>query len=74
MERILYRYKGHELYAHPHQVDSTLEWTTQVHILKGELCSPYWASNTWPTELEAVARSLRFGQLIIDGDITPSIP
>jgi hypothetical protein len=31
----------------------------------------YWASNEFPTKDEAIQECIRFGKLIIDGEITP---
>ncbi len=70
-EILLVGYKGHEMYPHVHQLQEDGRWTTQVHILRGDVVTLYTASNTWASREEAEVRSLDFGRKIIDGEIIP---
>ena len=67
-------YKGYLMYPLVHQLRADERWTTQVHVLRGDLVTLYTASNTWSTREEAELRSLEFGRRVIDGEIVPRRP
>jgi hypothetical protein len=66
-------YHGYLIHPRPMQRRDTGTWTLEIQIARdsrGERCvRPFIAGNTFPTQGEAVARCVGFGQAIIDGQV-----
>ena len=67
------RYKEFEIQAVPYKLLEPEEWTIKVLIVKhtgdAQVTRPFSASNSFPTEEEAVQRCFEFGKRIIDGEV-----
>ncbi len=61
-------YRGYTVMARPIPLESG-EWNTAVQLKRADIVKPFYASDTWKSEEEAVRHCLWFGMRIIDGEI-----
>ena len=61
-------YRGFTVTAKPILLESG-EWSTAVHLKRDGTVKPFYTSDTWKSEEDAVRQCIWFGMRIIDGEI-----
>lgn len=61
-------YKGFTIQARPQELRDG-GWNTVVYLRRLDTIKPFYASNVWKSEKEAVAGCLEYGRRIIDGGV-----